>query len=149
MDVKKFVVLIGLIFLGPQIARAQYKIYYIPFDVETFVPVDAEKIEKQSHFVLEYQDAAIDQAFEKIKMTTGNGQSSLVNLRAKIVRLKDQEVIFLNKPTDLLSSKMISWDDKAVGDNLRESIARKVKEACKKPKSKWVIKIKNCNLLGK
>lgn len=149
MDAKKIILLVGLILLGPQLVRAQYKVFYIPFEVETFVPVDVEKIEKQAHFVLEYKDAIIDQAFEKIKASPGKEQSSAVNLRAKIVRSKDQEVIYLNKPLDLLSSKMSSSEDKVFAHRLSESIAGKAKEACKKPKAKFVIKTKNCNLVGK
>lgn len=149
MDVKKYILIMGLILFGSPFARAEYKIFYIPFDVETFVPVDAENIEKQAHFVFKYNDTIIDQAFERIKMSSGEDQSPLVNIRAKIVRLKDQEVIYLNKPIGLLSSNVRSLDGKAVAQSLSENIAGKVKEACKNPKARFVIKSKNCNILGK
>ena len=149
MDAKKIVVFIMFILFGPQVVGAQYKIFYIPFDVETFVPVDTEKIEKQAHFVLEYKDSVIDQAFERVKTSPEKNEVSAINLRAKIVRSTDQEVIYINKPLDLLSSKMGSSDDKVVANILSASIAGKAKEACKKPKAKFVIKTKNCNLMGK
>lgn len=149
MDAKKIVIFFMCILFGPQVVRAQYKIFYIPFDVETFVPVDSEKIEKQAHFVLEYKDSIIDQAFEKVKTSPQKDQVSAVNLRAKIVRSIDQEVIYINKPLDLLSNKMRSSGDKVFVNRLSASIAGKAKEACKKPKAKFVIKTKNCNLMGK
>lgn len=149
MDTKIIILFVGLILLDPNLARAQYKVFYIPYEVETFVPVDEEKIEKQAHFVLKYTDAIIDQAFEKIKASPEKEQSSSVNLRVKIMRLKDKESIYLNKPLGLLSSKMSSSEDKVLADRLRQSIAEKANKACKKPKAKFVIKTKNCNLVTK
>lgn len=149
MDVKKYILIMGLILFISPFAKADYKIFFIPFAVETFVPVDAENIEKQAHFIFKYNDAIFDQAFEKIKMSSGVDQSLLINLRAKIVRLKDKEVIYLNKPLSLLSSKMKILNEKAVAQSLIESIAGKAKEACKNPKARFIIKSRNCDVLGK
>lgn len=96
-------ILIFFSFLFPLLVHAQYKIYYVPIDVETFVPVSLEEIESQAHFIFEYKSDFLDQLFlEKNNKSTNPVLSTGVNLRARVIRLKDKQTVYLNKPKQLL-----------------------------------------------
>lgn len=149
MRTKKLFLFISIsVLFAPLLAVARYTVFYIPVGLETLVPVTAASIERQAHFIMKDESEVLDQAFLLKKRKPESEFSVVPNLRAKIVRTEDSQVIFLDKPKALLNEDFKRLEDAQVAPKILTHLELKMKKACQNPKAKSVMKVHGCDLVS-
>lgn len=91
-----------VIILSFECYSSGYRVFYIPFDVQTDIPIHFELIEKQAHKQFDIkQSKEIDQLFLRADKEYRNSRlsidESIVDIRLKIKRISDGRSIFYDR----------------------------------------------------
>lgn len=97
-----------------------YKIFYIPFDVETYIPITPDNIEKNAHYVFEKSSKEIDRIFIYSKQCKSISplRSDFKTTRAKIIKIKSGEFINIDQDRYLLIDNKQCLLEKIMFDSL-------------------------------
>jgi len=122
----------GILFLIlPLTACAHYKVYYLPIETQTLAPVGLDDIEQQASLQVKDSAPIVAEVFD-LQASKGASPIQSPNLRAKIVRQKDGQVIYLDQSRGLLNARLEMMGNEAVTKKLVSHLETRSQEATAK-----------------